>query len=452
VRAQAAAAVGAFVLLAALALVARWPLVEPPWPLAALAALTGLAVWTGISVAWAPVLGQAVDDTDRVVAYAAVFALAVVVMREPAIRRIAPDTLLAGIVVVAVYALAGRMLPDVVDQARAAIAGDRLHQPISYWNALGILTGFGVILGVAVAGNERRPLAWRAAACAAAVPCGLACLLTFSRGALLATLAGLAVALVLRPRTSAATGAALAVGATAALGLALNLFPAVAELGATESTQASQGRVLVVLTLAAAAAVAYVFARLARRTGPADLPIGRAARTAVAVAVPVVVLAVGAAVSFSVEQTEQVSKSASRVTTLKTTRGDYWRVALGSFADHPVAGVGTGGFHVEWWRERDSDQFAYDAHSLYVETLGELGLVGAGLLLGFAAAVTLGLRRRWRAGPDDPLLAAAAGVLAAFAVHAGLDWDWEVPAVTLVALLLAAAAVQRPAQPAAPTR
>jgi O-antigen ligase len=132
------------------------------------------------------------------------------------------------------------------------------------------------------------------------------------------------------------------------------------------------------------------------------------------------------------------------VTTVKTYRGAYWRVALESFADHTLAGVGTGGFHVEWWRERDSDQFAYDAHSIYVETLAELGLVGGALLVAFGATILLGMRRRWRAVPDDPLLAAAAGVLAAFAVHAGLDWDWELPAVTLVALLAAAAAIQRP--------
>jgi hypothetical protein len=46
------------------------------------------------------------------------------------------------------------------------------------------------------------------------------------------------------------------------------------------------------------------------------------------------------------------------------------------------------------------------------------------------------------AGPDDPVLAAAAAVLAAFAVHAGLDWDWEMPAVSLIPLILAAAVLQ----------
>jgi hypothetical protein len=31
--------------------------------------------------------------------------------------------------------------------------------------------------------------------------------------------------------------------------------------------------------------------------------------------------------------------------------------------------------------------------------------------------------------------------MAAWAVHAGLDWDWEMPAVTLPALALGAAAI-----------
>jgi O-antigen ligase len=128
-------------------------------------------------------------------------------------------------------------------------------------------------------------------------------------------------------------------------------------------------------------------------------------------------------------------------------------VALGSFADNPLGGVGTRGFQVEWLRERDERVFTYEAHSLYFETLAELGIVGFVLLAAFVACVAAGVRRRYREAPGDPLLAAGAAVLGAFAVHAGLDWDWELPAVTLPALLLAAAVIQRPAaqeQAAAP--
>ena len=45
----------------------------------------------------------------------------------------------------------------------------------------------------------------------------------------------------------------------------------------------------------------------------------------------------------------------------------------------------------------------------------------------------------------------SAAFLAAFVVHVGLDWTWEFPAVTLIALLFAAAAAQ-PARPRARAR
>ena len=63
-----------------------------------------------------------------------------------------------------------------------------------------------------------------------------------------------------------------------------------------------------------------------------------------------------------------------------------------------------------------------DAHSLYLETLAELGLVGLALLvLALAPPLVAGFR-----GVE----AAATGGYVAFLIHAGLDWDWELPAVT----------------------
>ena len=68
-----------------------------------------------------------------------------------------------------------------------------------------------------------------------------------------------------------------------------------------------------------------------------------------------------------------------------------WRVD--SFAAHPLTGVGAGSFGVEWRRERESDDFAQDAHSLYLETLAELGLVGGVAARAFLGAVLLGVAR-----------------------------------------------------------
>jgi hypothetical protein len=443
VPAQSVGAVVAFALLGLLAVAAPWPLVERSWPLAALAALVAFVAWTTLSVAWSPALGDAVNDADRVVLYGAAFALAVVVMRSEAVRAIAPDALLWGIVAVALYALAGRLLPDIVSVDRIDAAGDRLAQPLTYWNGVGIFTALGALLATAVAADERRTLAYRAAACAAGVPCGLACYLTLSRGSWAALAGGLAVLLLVRPRLAAAAAAWLWGAACVVLIALLRAFPAALHLDRGESAQASDGLPVAAATVVLAALAGLAFARFVR--GRREPEVRRARlRGWLAAATLAVVLLGGIAVSFAAERTEEISKSEDRITTTKTYRGDYWRVALDSFGEHPVAGVGTRGFPIEWLRERDERVFTYEAHSLYFETLAELGIVGFALLAAFVACVAGGIRRRFRAAPDDPLLAAAAAVVGAYAVHAGLDWDWELPAVTLPALILAAAAIQAP--------
>jgi hypothetical protein len=70
-----------------------------------------------------------------------------------------------------------------------------------------------------------------------------------------------------------------------------------------------------------------------------------------------------------------------------------------------------------------------DAHSLYVEQLGELGLVGAALLVIALGAILLALIRRAR-GPEREVWGALLAGAVVWTVHAGVDWDWEMPAVT----------------------
>ena len=155
-----------------------------------------------------------------------------------------------------------------------------------------------------------------------------------------------------------------------------------------------------------------------------------------------VVLAVVAVVAGSGAETTHVPAGASRITTVRTNRGHYWRVALDAFARHPLNGIGTSSFAAEWERERGSERAALDAHSLYLETLCELGLVGALLLLTFIVSTVRGVALAVRAGPGDPVVVAGAAVLGALAIHLAVDWDWEMPAVILPALILAAAALQ----------
>ncbi len=86
-------------------------------------------------------------------------------------------------------------------------------------------------------------------------------------------------------------------------------------------------------------------------------------------------------------------------------------------------------------KKRTSTSYAVDAHSLPLQTLAELGLVGAVLLIAFLGGLWASTRAalaRSRAAVAGP-----AAALVVYLAHAPLDWDWELPALTLFAAVLA---------------
>jgi hypothetical protein len=125
-------------------------------------------------------------------------------------------------------------------------------------------------------------------------------------------------------------------------------------------------------------------------------------------------------------------------------RGDYWHVAWHVGLHHPLAGTGGGTFDLSWAAYGDLAKWGdvLDAHSLYLETFSELGLVGLVLVCALAAPVVSALR-----GRASATTAAALGGAVAYLVHAGVDWDWEMPAVTTVGIACIAATLS----PAAPS-
>jgi O-antigen ligase len=146
----------------------------------------------------------------------------------------------------------------------------------------------------------------------------------------------------------------------------------------------------------------------------------------------------GLALAIAVGAKEQsgvpLSGGPGRYTTLQSNRYAYWKVALRAFGQEPLIGVGAGGWAVWWLRYRPYDDGAQDAHSLELQTLAELGIVGIALLAAFFGGVGMAARAAHRAAP-----ALAAGPIAACVVwlaHSPLDWDWQMPAVTLIAIVL----------------
>ena len=126
---------------------------------------------------------------------------------------------------------------------------------------------------------------------------------------------------------------------------------------------------------------------------------------------------------------------AGRLTTVSSNRYEYWRVGFGAFADDPLTGLGAGGFRVAWVQEREIPEAVRDAHSLPVEVMAELGLPGLLALGALVGGVAVAARRALGAHPRAA--AGLAAALLAWFLHACIDWDWQLPAVTLPAVALA---------------
>lgn len=448
------AALGAGVLVLFVAVTAPEPLPRRLPGRLGLASLAGLTAWTALSISWSPVPGQALADAERVALYLAAAIAGVALLRPAAGRAVLTPALAAGAFTVCAYALATRWLPGIVDAERSVSAGGRLEQPLTYWNALGAVAAAGVTFAVAVAADASHGARLRAAAAGGAVVPALALYLTLSRGALAALAAGLVVLLVLR-RGRAVAATLLAVGAAAVpLAVVATLFPAFESLDGDAAARRWQGLAMLALSvLGAGAAAALQRAAVGRAADAAALQraaIGREGHErplrgrrslAVATVVAVVVLGLAAVRPGGDGPDGELPTSRERLTRVESNRFDYWSVAIDAVPDHPLQGAGAGGFGPLWLRERPEPEAARDAHSLYVETLMELGVVGLLLLGGLFAAFDLATRRVRRRGHDADRTAAAGWVAGAvvLAVHAGLDWDWEMPAVALQLVLLMAA-------------
>jgi O-antigen ligase/polysaccharide polymerase Wzy-like membrane protein len=389
-----------------------------------------------------------VQDALRSFAYAlAVVALCAVAPSRGGrvLRRLVLAVVGSSTLVVA-YGLGTRLFPErlgVFDP----IAGYRLSEPLGYWNALGLVAALALVLAVAAAVEPRRsgPLA------AATVPVlAMGLYFTFSRGAWLALALGLAVAALAstdRLRFLLAASV-LAIPAAAVVGLA-SRSDALTHQAGTLAAATQQGHRLAAWLLAACATSALTFT-VGRFIGRRAV-LGRRARRSLwlgycsgALAITVVVVVqIGNPVAASV-RTYESFRSASlatggdlnqRLFTISGNgRAELWDAALQDWQLRPLSGSGSGTFQRSWLEQRNVTLEVRDAHSLYLETLAELGVVGLALLLAaLLMPVFAAIRARRR-----PFVPAALGAYVAYLAHAGIDWDWEMPAVTLTALCIGA--------------
>jgi hypothetical protein len=404
----------------------------------ALSGLGLLAGWTLLSITWAPIAGSAYHAGQLVVLYVGALLAATVLLRSPVAWRAVEPALAAGALIVIGYGISERMLPGLLQFSHSVSAQGRLEQPLTYWNAMGELAALGFVLCTRLAGDAGRPARLRVAAAGATAPLGLGLYLSFSRGALFACAAGLVTLIVVAPRREQLRAALVSIVAGVLAALASSPFGGVTSFAGTLGTRERQG--LVALVLLVAIVIAACFVQRGLLGGGADSELRLPRRTPL---IALTVICAGLTLAIVVGAKEQarrpLSGGASRYVTLQSNRYAYWRVAVRAFRDEPLRGVGAGGWAVYWLRFRQIDESAQDTHSLPLQTAAELGLVGLALLAAFLAGIALAARTAHRAAGG-----LAAGPIAGFVVwaaHAPLDWNWQMPAVTLIALVLGGALI-----------
>lgn len=451
--ALAAAATGLFALV--------WFLAGPrpvaaltPLGITGIAAITGLAAFDLLSSTWSHSADRAILEFDRTLLYGLTFAVfATLPDGERTIRRLLV-VLVAAFTTLAAAGFLARTAPAWIGVA-AARDGSRLSWPTGYWNALGLAAALGVLLAVAVSADRGRHPAVRAAAVGTLPVLVGAGYLTLSRNAVLAVVAGVVVLAFGRGRAALLPALAGGVAAAAAAVVTFGQEKLV-QAGVSRALLQAAGRPALLATAAAtlgAAGAAFVLARRTQGMAPRPALARGLRRRITAAAVAVVLVAAGVAVATGVVNRvyhRAVGSGAlreadprDRLAQISTNgREEYWRVAWRSFGAHPLAGTGSGTYDITWQRDKRFQQTIHDAHSLYLETGAEKGVIGLVLLLVLLGS---GLAAMVRRGAGVAAVGATAAVVA-WLLHAGAEWDWEVPAVSLWLFAVLGSACARPVE------
>jgi hypothetical protein len=426
--------------------------------------LLSLALYAAFSLGstlWSQATAHSLDSYSRALLYLLAFLLFGSVRYTLARAAWLLRAVAAGLAVVCLIGLISRVLPHTWPTASSFFA-DRLNYPLTYWNAEGMVAAIALILGFHLSADRAEHPAVRVLAAAVLPGVAAALLLTFSRGALGVAAIGL-LAYCLLTRFSTLPSALLAVAAPVAI--AMRSAWDATELAGKHPTDAlavSQGHhvaAVVGACMLGAGALRAVLLLADRQIAELPLvrtPPRRAVRIGVAAGAGVVALALALALGGGgfahreydkfVHGTHEAHKVQTRdrlTDPANDGRLPLWRAALDIYDAQKLRGSGAGTYQQFYPRYRSEKSYVVDAHSLYLQSLAELGIVGFVLILAVVLGMLAGLAARIR-GPDRALYAAVFATVLAWAVHQAFDWDWQMPAVTLGVFMLAGLALARP--------
>lgn len=409
-------------------------------------ALILLTAWVGLSIAWSNDLAQSVLELERWLVPLAGCAAFLVLARRAALRSLTV-ALVVATTSIGLYSLSTRLVPDrfgVYDPT----AGYRLSEPAGYWNSLGIFAVIGILLALGLATEVGAGLGARTIGTVALTVLPVTLYFTFSRGSWVALALGFAVMIAAsKQRLRLATESAVFALVPSLLIVLASYAAALTDQNAPLSEASRQGHRLGAIMIAFAALsalsvrlIAWLETHLRLGTRPRRAVGGALIVLLASVTVRVIVhfggpidpvrRAYDSFVSVT-PPTEGINLNSRLFSLSGNGRAQLWRVAIGAGHGHWLAGTGAGSFERNWDRSPTASFSVRDAHSLYVETLSELGIIGL-VLLAVLLAVPLvaGLALRTLS-----LVPAIVGSYAAFLLHNGVDWDWELSGIALTGLL-----------------
>jgi O-Antigen ligase/Tetratricopeptide repeat len=416
---------------------------RPAWIV--VAALAGLVMWMGVSIAWSVAGDLSWSALNKGVVYLAALLLGVAVSALGTSTTRAVASLLAAVLGAALaWALIGKAIPAAAPEDALSVA--RLHSPVGYWNGLALLADGALVLGtwLAVTGRQRRPPV-RAAGAALVYLAVLAGLLTTSRAGVLGGILAFGIWLWLGVRRAESSATAVAAGLPAALvaGWAFSRA-ALTDVGQPHADRVHEGAVFAVLGVAGLAIAVTVAAFIPRLVAGRERTVGRGLAVAAAVGVVAAVAAFAVAVGNPVTKVTrgfsrgECTNSAGRFVCTNNNRIRWWREAGHVWVHKPLGGAGAGTFQVARKRYRASGDPVTEPHSLPFQVLAGTGVVGGALFAAFAAAGVVALRRRLRVleGAERTAAVALAALPGAYVLHGLVDYDADFLAVTVPVLVV----------------
>jgi tetratricopeptide (TPR) repeat protein len=412
-----------------------------PLAVAALGLLAAFAVWVLLSVRWASDAERAFAQFNQVSLYVAVLGVALV------LARVVPAHVLIWAVAFALAAIAGvalvsRLFPSSFGVAPTNLAAGRLRFPLGYWNGLGIEVALAYPLLLAVMTSQRSRVAGALAAFVLPILAAVM-YLTSSRGAFVAAAVAVVAYLLLSPNRWGALAATVVAGVAGGVSVAVLVHRTALVNGTGTPLAVHQGHHAAFLIGVVCLVTALVWPVVAEAGRRLPAPASALGWTVAGLLVVVAVVAIVAA--HPVRRFDDFKSNAAHyggagqtftqqhlLSSSGSGRWQMWSAAVSEFKAHPLNGGGAGSWQAYWLQHNTLDGFySQFAHSLYLEALGELGIIGLLLLGGAVLCAAIGAIRSAVTLRSAEIAAAAAGGIAFFAA-AAYDWVWQLAGIAVV--------------------